>query len=181
MVAGSAFTYKVNSHYAHTHAAHQCSWASSWRCVGGKHLSHSLYLDVSLRTWELSYMPNLSSLVPMFQSWWALSRWRYWCEYVLYLIWYVWRCQRRHWKRVEGVCLWMLGSWRLYWWCCRILWKRKTMSSLRNLDHAQVLSFPCSCAASSKCFLLGIKACYNYTLGNIEIVYWRYGQLTGSG
>ena len=41
MVAGSAFTFEVNSHYAHTHATHQCSWASSRRCVGGKHLSQS--------------------------------------------------------------------------------------------------------------------------------------------
>lgn len=34
----------------------------------------------------------------------------------------------------------------------------------------EFLSFPCSCAASFKCFSHGIKACYNYTLGNIEIM-----------
>ena len=44
------------------------------------------------------------------------------------------------------------------------------MSSLRNLDCAQFLSFPWSCAASFKCFLHRIKACYNYTLANIEIM-----------
>ena len=44
------------------------------------------------------------------------------------------------------------------------------MSSLRNLDRAQFLSFPWSCAASFKCFLHRIKACYNYTLANIEIM-----------
>ena len=72
--------------------------------------------DWALRKWYPKWIKESTEKACSY--WWTLSRWRYWCEYMLYLFQYVWRrCQRRHRKRVEGVCLWMLGSWRLYCGC----------------------------------------------------------------
>ena len=42
MVAGSAFTFKVNSHYAHTHPAHQCTFSLILKRKSGNEAKHGV-------------------------------------------------------------------------------------------------------------------------------------------